>query len=173
MEASNGWNGGSKRGDARNDSLSPHHVAETPCGKGFRHGESLPKGLPKGLPNGLPIQDGFGRMADALRITKAYTRCAHDLEIRPNCSAHENGNMGGRLGRRLGSPLGMVSPCRFPLYRGVSCDYGGTVANFIQNVNHPGKSTSGHRRQGCGPRHWPSWRPRSWDGRRRRPGWLC
>ena len=55
--------------DERNDSPSPHHIAEMPCGKGFRHGESLPKGLPKGL----PIQGGFGRMADALRITKAYT----------------------------------------------------------------------------------------------------
>ena len=35
-------NGDSKRFDAKNDSPSPHHIAETPCGKGFRHGESLP-----------------------------------------------------------------------------------------------------------------------------------
>ena len=47
--------GGSKGVDVKNDSPSPHDIAETPSSKGFRHGESLPKGLPKGLPRRLPI----------------------------------------------------------------------------------------------------------------------
>ena len=146
LEASNEWNGGSKGGDARNDSPSPHHIAETPCGKGFRHGESLSKGLPNGLPNGLPIRvdSGAWRTPFALQrlIRDALMIWKSDRTVQPL----KTGIWGDVWGDVWGVLQAWSPHADFLCTEGFSCDYGGTVAIFIQNVNHPGKVTSGRRR---------------------------
>ena len=124
----------------------PIILRKRPVAKGFAMGSPCRNVSPKDSPKVSPFRmdSGAWRMPFALQrlIRDALMIWKSDRTVQPL----KTGIWGDVWGDVWGVLQAWSPHADFLCTEGFSCDYGGTVAIFIQNVNHPGKVTSGRRR---------------------------